>query len=117
MRYGAGMKRSPDGNLFAHAEPPSTGERMETLRRIGPVHIERIVSSATPEPGTYVQAQDEWVALLTGGAELSVADERVSLTPGDHIFLPARIPHTVVSTMPGTVWLAVHVAPTDPTPA
>lgn len=99
------------GNLFADAEPPATGERFETLRRIGPVQIERIVSSGSPEPGTYTQPQDEWVVLLRGGATLVVDGARVELAPGDHVWLPAEVPHTVERTAPGTVWLAVHVHP------
>lgn len=105
-----GMK-APDGNLFADGIAPPSGERFETLRRVGPVQIERIVSSGSPEPGVYTQPQDEWVVLLRGGATLVVDGARVTLGPGDHVWLPAQTPHTVEQTEAGTVWLAVHVHP------
>lgn len=108
------MTRAPDGNLFAGVEPPAVGERFETLRRAGRVQIERIVSSATPEPGTYTQPQDEWVVLLRGGATVVVDGARVTLGPGDHLWLPAGTPHTVEQTQAGTVWLAVHLHPVEP---
>lgn len=100
-----------DGNLFEGSEPPAIGERFETLRWIGGVHLERIVSSASPEPGVYEQPHAEWVVLLRGGATVVIGERRIVLGPGDHIFLPAGAPHTVERTEPGTVWLAVHVHP------
>jgi cupin 2 domain-containing protein len=52
------------------------------------------------------------VLLLTGGAELQLADEDDArrLEPGDWLHLPAHCRHRVVWTAPGqeTVWLAVH---------
>lgn len=104
-----------DGNLFTDAAPPPSGERFETLRRVGPVQIERIVSSAAPEPGTYIQPQAEWVVLLRGGATVTVDGRRVELAPGDHLWLPAKTPHSVERTEAGTVWLAVHVHPDEGT--
>lgn len=100
------------GNLFADAAPPVTGERFEDLARVRNVQIERIVSSDAVEPTPYVQEQDEWVVLLSGEAALDVAGERLELRAGDHVFLPARTPHTVLRTTRGAVWLAVHVRPT-----
>jgi cupin 2 domain-containing protein len=81
------------------------------VRRVGAVQIERIVSSAVPEPGVYVQPQDEWVVLLRGGATVVIDGMRVDLMPGDHVFLPAGLAHSVERTEAGTVWLAVHVHP------
>lgn len=100
----------PD-NVFADARPPATGERFETLVRHGRLEVERIVSSATPEAGTYVQAQDEWVLLVRGDADLTVGGMRVTLEAGDHLFLAAGVPHTVERTSEGALWVAVHLHP------
>lgn len=99
------------GNLFADAALPKKGERFETLLSHRNLVVERIVSSAEITPCEYVQPQDEWVVLVQGEAELEVAGESVSLTPGDHLFLPAGVPHTVVSVSEGAIWLAVHLHP------
>ncbi|MBB3118703.1 cupin domain-containing protein [Pseudoduganella violacea] len=97
------------GNLYLNAEPPDTGEVFEQLLSHRGVVIERILSSSRIVPGEYVQEQDEWVALLRGEASMLVAGENVALTAGDHLFLPARTPHTVLSVSQGALWLAVHI--------
>jgi cupin 2 domain-containing protein len=51
------------------------------------------------------------VVVLAGGAELEVGGDRVVLETGDWLFLPAGVVHTVVTTEPGTSWLAVHLYP------
>lgn len=99
-------------NLFSDAEAPITGERFDTLVQQGHVVIERIVSGSEVQPVEYVQAQDEWVVLLTGEAQLDVAGQPVSLKAGDHLFLPAQTPHTVTKVSSGAIWLAVHIHPT-----
>lgn len=96
-------------SLYRDDAPPDSGERFDVLQRIGPVVIERIVSSASPEPGIYVQTQDEWVVLLRGSAVVEVAGVPVTLAPGDYIFIPAQTPHVVRETSAGALWLAVHV--------
>jgi cupin 2 domain-containing protein len=58
-----------------------------------------------------VQPQDEWVVLVHGEAVLRVAGESVALASGDHLFLPARVPHSVERVSAGAIWLAVHVHP------
>lgn len=95
-------------NLFADARPPATGERFDTLLDHHDLRIERIVSSAAPEPTAYCQAQDEWVVLLRGSARLEVNAAPVELAAGDHLFLPAGTPHRVLQTSAGALWLAVH---------
>lgn len=101
----------PDGNVFTDAEPPTTGERFESLLRHGNVHIERILSSAVPEPGTYVQGQAEWVVVLQGRAALTVGGQRCVLDAGDYLYIAPGVPHTVDETETGTLWLAVHIDP------
>ncbi len=98
-------------NLFTDAEPPHEGERIDTLLRHRNCVIERIVSSPAITPREYVQPQDEWVVLITGEAVLQVAGQSITLKPGDHLFLPAGVPHTVERTSHGAMWLAVHLYP------
>lgn len=98
-------------NLLDGPPAPETGERVETLAAIRGVRIERIVSSADPGAVKFVQEQDEWVALLIGSATLEVAGTPIDLRAGDHLLLPAGVPHEVLRTSPGAVWLAVHVFP------
>jgi cupin 2 domain-containing protein len=102
------------GNLFTDAAPPLEGERFETLLSHKNLVVERIVSSALIASQEYVQAQDEWVLLVQGEAVLQVAGESISLRPGDHLFLPAGVPHRVERTSPGAMWLAVHLHPEPP---
>ena len=99
------------GNLFTDATPPQKGERFDTILSHKNLVVERIVSSANITPQEYVQHQDEWVLLVQGEAVLQVAGETVSLKPGDYLFLPAGVPHTVVRTSEGAMWLAVHLHP------
>ena len=99
------------GNLFTDAAPPHDGERFDTILSHRNLVVERIISSAVIHPCEFVQTQDEWVLLIEGGAVLKVAGETVSLKPGDYLFLPAGVPHTVERTAEGTVWLAVHLHP------
>lgn len=88
-------------------------EQFEPLLRRDGALIERIVShgQVTPPDAPYLQPHDEWVMLLSGEARLQLegAEER-SLTPGDHMLIPADVRHwvTYTSTTEATVWLAVH---------
>jgi len=98
-------------NLFSDIPFLESGERFEEWLRCKNLVIERIVSSAKPEPTAYDQAQDEWVALLQGTASLEIEDQVVTLTAGDTLFIPARTPHRVLATSetPRCVWLALRV--------
>jgi len=103
------------GNLFRDASAPVEGERFDTLLKRGPLQVERIVSSDRPDNTLYDQPQDEWVCLLRGSATLWVEGETVTLEAGDTLFLPAHVPHRVLttSTDPACLWLAVHLHPDD----
>jgi cupin 2 domain-containing protein len=100
-------------NLFRLPETPLPDELAEALARGEGVLVERIVSTgqATP-PGEWLAGErDEWVVLLTGGAELSFeGGARLRLGPGDYVVIPAGERHRVESTSadPPCVWLAVH---------
>lgn len=88
---------------------PEQGETFHELLAHPHARIEHIVSSASPDDREYDQDDDEFVLLLTGSSTLEVDGERVELTAGDHLFLPAHTPHRVLRTAPGTEWLAVHL--------
>lgn len=116
-RHQVDATATPTGNLYADAMPSPGSERFETLLAHRNLVVERIVSSATLTPTAYVQAQDEWVALLHGEATLDVAGTAVPLRAGDHLFLPAGVPHSVLQVSEGALWLAVHLHPsTGPEP-
>ncbi len=100
-------------HIFADLPRPHTGEVFEQLLQCRNVRIERIVSSAAPDPTTYDQPQDEWVLLLEGSATLELAGQSIALCAGNHLFIPAHTPHRVTATSaaPQCVWLAVHIDP------
>lgn len=99
------------GNLHDNASAPTTGERFDTLLRHRNLHVERIVSSRDTQPAEYVQEQDEWVLLVQGTATLDIDGKSMKLMAGDHVFLPARTPHTVTEVSQGAMWLAIHLHP------
>jgi cupin 2 domain-containing protein len=98
-------------NLLALLPMLECGEEFQTLVLRDGVHIERIVSSAEPAPVLYDQDRDEWVLLLQGHATLDLDGTTVELTAGDHLLIPAHLPHRVLATSasPRCVWLAVHL--------
>lgn len=98
-------------NLFDDAIPPANGERFDALLQHKNLVIERISSSTNIPQTQYVQAQDEWVLLVKGAAEIEIDGKTESLKPGDYVFLPANTPHCVRKVSEGTLWLAVHLHP------
>jgi cupin 2 domain-containing protein len=99
------------GNLFAALPAVDEGEVFQEILLCRNVRIERIVSGGWPDPTLYDQAQDEWVVLLQGEAELWIAGANVRLQAGDFRFIPAHTPHRVLRTTggPPCIWLAVHI--------
>ena len=102
----------PD-NLYDLPKPLPDKEQFTDLIPDRGVKIERIVSvgQITPENEWYDQDRDEWVTLLQGEAELTYPDGRkLSLHPGDHVFIPAHEKHRITHTSadPPCIWLAVH---------
>src|SRR3546814_6338218 len=92
---GARMDDAPD-NLLAALPRAAAGEVFtELLARPG-VRLERIVSAGqtTPADAPRVQDTDEWVLPLAGEAGLRLEDgPAIALRPGDHVFIPAGVPH------------------------
>jgi cupin 2 domain-containing protein len=97
------------GRLEGPAAAPATGELVRRLVGVRNLVVEEILSGRLDGPVEYVQDQDEWVALLAGRARLEVEGEMLELAPGDWVFLPSGLRHTLVETGPGTSWLAVHL--------
>ncbi len=99
-----------DSSLFP---VPEAEELCEVIAKGKNCRIERIVSTGqtTPEGQWYDQELEEWVALLTGCAELTWSDgTKTTLLPGDWLLIPAHARHrvTYTSVRPACVWLAVH---------
>ena len=88
---------------------PKNGENFTTLLKHKNIKINRIVSSSEVEPIEYIQEEDEWLVLLEGEATLLIENEEKILTKGETLFIPAKVPHTVLKTSDGTVWLTVHI--------
>ncbi len=101
-------------NLFDGIPSALQEENFQTLAGHGSTRIERIVSDghATPPGEWYDQKWDEWVLLVSGSATLRFDGdaEPITLTPGDHVMIPANCRHRVERTDPDqkTIWLAVH---------
>jgi cupin 2 domain-containing protein len=95
-------------NLYDFINPES-GEIFTTLLEHKNVKINRIVSSDKLDEKVYEQEEDEWLVVLQGEATLLLNDEKKTLIKGDTLFIPSKIPHRVLSTQNGTVWLTVHI--------
>lgn len=101
-------------NLLQGLPPTAEAELVTRLAEGGGFHLERIVSwgQATPDGDWYDQESDEWVLLLSGGAELLIEGEAMPrrLRPGDFLLLPAHRRHRVEWTAEDqpTIWLALH---------
>ena len=101
----------PVTRLFERADPPSSGERFETLASCGDVVIQRVISAPKTASGPFLQASSEWVMVLRGGALLELNGTAVRLSEGDALMIPAHTPHRVVETseQPACIWLTVHI--------
>ena len=95
-------------NIFDYISPKS-GETFTTLLEHKNIKINRIVSASDIEPVEYMQEEDEWLVLLEGEATLLLDNKEKILTNGDTLFIPAKVPHTVLKTTDGTTWLTVHI--------
>lgn len=102
----------PPHNLLRVERECGEHELFEAVLRRPGVRIERIISRGhtTPVGEPYVQDWDEWVLMLTGSARLKLdsSGER-SLVAGDHVLIPAGVPHLVTYTADPTIWLAIHI--------
>ena len=88
---------------------PKDGETFTTLLEHKNIKINRIISSSNVKPIEYIQEEDEWLVLLEGEATLHIEGKEKILTKGETLFIPAKVPHTVLKTSHETVWLTVHI--------
>lgn len=95
------------GRLGSPADAPARGETTHFVARLTGATVEEIHSGALEESTEYESGVDEWVVVLAGAATLVVEGERLGLTAGSWVLLPAGTPHTLVQTEPGTHWLTV----------
>jgi uncharacterized cupin superfamily protein len=96
------------GRLEDPTTAPTEGERFGVVARLPGVTIEQILSGKLAEPVSFDQPHDEWVVVVEGGAKLVVDGTELQVRAGDWLLLPAGCPHSVVETLPGTSWIAVH---------
>lgn len=99
-------------NLFDLPNPLPEGEEFTELFHSKDLRIERIVSSGqiTPAGQWYDQDEDEWVVLIRGEAVLEYENgEKLRMSAGDHVLLPAYCRHRVAytSARPPCIWIAV----------
>lgn len=102
-------------NLFADLPSDTSEESVSILLTAPGLRVERIVSTgqASPPGFHYDQPHAEWVAVLSGSADLRFADEAQSrrLTAGDALLIASHRRHRVERTDSPTVWLAIHFGP------
>jgi mannose-6-phosphate isomerase-like protein (cupin superfamily) len=98
------------GTLAAPGAGPASGEEVRALVAARGLVVEQILSGRLEAPVEYAQREDEWVVLLAGRAVLATGGETIELGPGDWLYLPSGLPHTLVETEPGSSWLAVRIA-------
>jgi len=94
-------------NLFEGPPPPENGERFTPLFESPGVRIEGIRSCLKTPGEWYDQEENEWVMLIRGEAMLEIAGEVLELHAGDHLLIPAHMPHRVLSTAQDTYWIGV----------
>jgi mannose-6-phosphate isomerase-like protein (cupin superfamily) len=95
------------GRLRAGDTAPAEGEETQRLATVGGAVVEQILSGRIGAPVDYLAEVDEWVVVLEGRAALEVEGAPLELGAGDWVMLPARTPHRLVATEPGTTWLTV----------
>lgn len=95
-------------NIFDYSIP-EVGEDFKSLFKNKNIDIVRIVSSNKLEDKLYIQDVDEFVILLEGEALLELESREVKLKKGDTLFIPSKMPHRVLKTKMGTLWLAIYM--------
>lgn len=102
-------------NIFKNIPEQLPEEQIECLFKRNGIHFERILSKghSTPTGQWYDQTDDEWVILLQGQAVILYEKDkqRIHLTAGDYLLIPAHTRHRVEWTPPdiNTIWLAAHL--------
>lgn len=106
-------------NIYDMTEKNIGSELVQELWHKKSVRINRIVSQGETS-GWYDQEEDEWVLLIDGEAKLEIEKpsgqiEKITLSRGDHLFIPAGQKHRVTDTSvrPPCIWLCVFIAPAE----
>ena len=99
-------------NIFDLPDPLPNDEVINDLIPAEGFRIERVISSGqtTVKGEWYDQYCDEWALLIQGVAVLEYENgEKIRLTAGDHLLIPAQCRHRVVFTSkkPPCIWIAV----------
>lgn len=97
---------------FFAVTPSNDNEVVDILLQSDSCRIQRIVSCGQSSPlgFWYDQDEDEWLILLQGKAGLLMeGGQEISLSSGQHLFLPAHQKHRLqfTSTEPPCIWLCV----------
>ena len=94
-----------------YPENPSSGQEeiLELLagNRFKLEHIHSF-GGISREGFWYDQSEDEWVALIKGGAVLEFEEGRLELVSGDWLIIPSHMKHRVIKTSLDATWIAVH---------
>ncbi len=108
------MKTIPT-NILTAVPAQLPDEVFESIFQRENIQIERILSKghSTASGQWYDQAWDEWILLIQGQATLLYQQnqQRIDLTAGDYLLIPAHTVHRVEWTAPDitTIWLAIHL--------
>lgn len=94
-------------NIFDY-DIPKNGEEFKTLFENKKIKIIRIISSQNLKDKLYIQDEDEFVIVLEGSAKLRIGNDIKILQKGEFLYIPAKMPHEVLETQNGTLWLAIH---------
>ena len=98
-------------NLYAWADRASSEETLVLILQTGAFRLERIASHGQGSPlgFWYDQPDPEWILLTCGTATLEFASgDRVDLSAGDSLTIPAHRRHRVARTSDDAVWIALH---------
>ncbi len=107
------MNDLEQNNIFTNIPLTIKEELFEKLINGKNFFLERIISDghASPENFWYDQEQNEFIMLLSGGAELFYDNGKsFKLKPGDYMIIPSHQKHRVNKTSVNekTIWLALH---------
>jgi len=96
-------------NLFSTEKANNKEEVFETLLKLPNIHIEKITSNGQTSSTWYESEKDEWVVLIEGEGKLLYENgNEVTLTKGEHIYIPKKQKHKVTYVSTPAIWLAVH---------
>ncbi|MGA2298938.1 MAG: cupin domain-containing protein [FCB group bacterium] len=101
-------------NIFSEIPTDLSQEIFHDIIKNNNFKLEKIISTgqSTPAGQWLEEAQNEWVILLKGSAELLFENnmQKIKLKPGDYLFIPSYTKHRVETTdkEKETIWLALH---------